>query len=923
MKHFAFKKQFQKILTLGKGGTLKLLHNFNHTISNIIGDEHLLNDSKKIKTNVSSLADYLPYRFYDSDNQIFINENTIGVIMETGSLFGANPKDIETISNLLRDNIEEGTTVQILNYASPRTGNLLEHYKHLRMNAKPEIQKITEQRVQFIKGANLYDFSNTENPFRIRDFRIFFVISIPMTEKGQHLISLVDKIKDFRSLDKREARKCSNLKLEAQIDTLNRMRINFTSLLQGIGIGSSNLNAQEFIRLLDEIVNSNALDVYRSEKVYNPIELLNKQIVNPSNEMEVGEEAISIFSKNLSKKVIAKCFSVKEYPKTFSQNEALNLIGDYESDLGQIPCTFLQTIVINFPKNAAKEKDKIRLLNIKYQKNKENPFFRFFPETAEKADEYAFVRNKLESGQRLVDIWNQVMIIGRPEVIDTASRNIIALYGRSGFNLCLDKYLSLQSFMGFLPFIAGEGLFKDLKTAKRTEKVLSWTVANIAPLQGEPKGNINNPCMLLFGRRGQPFFFHPFLAPAGGNFNTCIVGKSGSGKSFFMQDYMISIAGLGGRMIIVDDGQSFKKTCQFLGGKYIEFSEENNICLNPFTLLVVNQGSHLAPNFLENTSEDEKNNFYDEVVNFIKKLIKSIITPEDILCSKEEAELIGIAVDTAIQKKGSSATLLTVSEILLEEYEDTTKNTSRPKTITDLLYSISLKMNAFTQGEYSKYFLGKGNIEINNDFVVFELSHIKDKPDLQKIITLYASFLGFKEMYLGDRKQIKSFVVDEAWALLSGKEMAEFMESMARRARKYNGQLVIATQSIDDFYKSSATTAILQNSDYLCILAQKAESISTLERSGKVGDMSNHLKNTLLSIKTVKGQYSEVVIYAHGSYAVSRLIVDPFSAKLYSSDAKDFNQIESLMKGGRTLVQALEYASNGLDSNIIQDLYNE
>lgn len=955
------KSKTDKALKTAQITTDKLTKNFHKTISEVFGDESLLSNSKRLETNTNSIADYLPYKFYDSVNQIFINESTIGFILETGSLFGANPKDIQTISNLLRDNIEEGTTVQILNYASPRTGNLLEHYKDFRSNAKLQIKTSIDKRVNFLSKSNLHDFSNSNSAFRTRNFRIFFIVSVPTSASSttNNILNTIQTVQDFIASFKNNnnSNKQNNQdnkdgqdnhgnsnesksntstntphpkQLNETIESLKRTRQNFTSLLETIGFGSHIIQAEELIRFLDEILNANSTDSFESSKTYNPIELLNKQIINHENDIEVNEDSITLHASNSTKKAVAKCFSIKEYPESFSQDKAINLIGDYESDLGQIPCPFLQTIIIYFPYHSDKQKDKIRTLNIKLQKNKENPFYRFFPEVSEKAEEYAFVRKQMEAGQKLVDIWNQVMLIGSQDIIDTASRNLLSLYGRSGFTICIDKYFSLQSFLGFLPFTASEGLFQDLKAAKRTDKVLSWTCANIAPLQGEPKGHTNKPCMLLFGRRGQVHFFHPFLAPSGGNFNTCIVGKSGSGKSFFMQDYMESLAGLGARMIVVDDGQSFQRMCLNLKGKYIEFAEGNNICLNPFTLLgakkellLTKKAEDDTEDFSDNNDNQAKHTFYDEIVHFIKQLIKSIITEEDALCSKEESELIGSAVEEAIKRKRDKATLLTVSEILLEEYNNTTKRATRPQSITDLHYNISLKMNAFTIGEYSKYFNGKANIEIDTDCVVFELSHIKNKPDLQKVVTLYASFLGFKEMYLGNKNIIKSFVVDEAWALLAGKEMSKFMEEMARRARKYNGQLVIATQNIDDFYKSAATTAILQNSDYLCILAQKPESITALEKSGKIGDMSPHLKNTLLSVKTKKGQYSEVLIYAHGSYFVARLIVDPFSAKLYSSDAKEFKQIEELMQSGLSLTEALEITSNGLNTKTVQNIERE
>jgi conjugal transfer ATP-binding protein TraC len=800
--------------------------------------------------------------------------------LQIGNLFGADKKDMEVISNLLRDNIQEGGYLQIINYGSPRIGNILDNCLQSRLPHLEAIRFLTQKRIEFIKKGNWQDYSGGNGNYRIRNFKTYLIFSIK--KKGK--VNGSEKI----------------------LNELILARKNFISLLNGIGFGAKIIDIKGFLGFIDEIINANCSDSFESEKIYNKYEILSNQVVDVENKIDIEDDKIHLFSNKAEKHIIAKSFSIKQYPQFFSQANGINLIGDYYNDLAQIPCAFLQTICVFFPYNTEDTKAKIKLKSIQLQKNKENALLRFFPSIAEEANEYNFISKKLDEGQRLVEIYSGVLILAKPEEIDNASRNLMDIYTRSGFTLVVDKYLSLQSFLSFLPFTLGDGLFEDLKITKRTERVLSWNVANLMPLQGEMKGNLE-PCMLLFGRRGQIFNFHPFKALQGGNFNTCIVGKSGSGKSFFMQDYMMSISGIGGRMIIIDDGQSFQKTCMYLNGKYIEFTEGNTICLNPFTLLKKEEELKVLK---DNSDEDvERVSFYDEVVNFIIKMIRTMICREDEVCSKIEAEIIAEAVKNTIKKFGYKGNLKLVSQVLIDDYNNK-HNLDRPDEVSNLMYTIALRMKSFTEGEFSKYFIGEANLEIDNDCVVFELSHIKDKPELQRIITLYASFLGFKEMYLGSRAQIKSFVVDEAWALLAGKEMAEFMEAMARRARKYNGQLVIATQSVEDFYKSPATTAILQNSDYLCILSQKPESIAILEESKKVGNMSAHLKETLLSVKTKKGEYSEVVIYAHGNYNVVRLIVDPFSAKLYSSDAKDFKMVDDLMKKGYSLPESLDMIVN-------------
>jgi conjugal transfer ATP-binding protein TraC len=68
-----------------------------------------------------------------------------------------------------------------------------------------------------------------------------------------------------------------------------------------------------------------------------------------------------------------------------------------------------------------------------------------------------------------------------------------------------------------------------------------------------------------------------------GNYNTAIAGKSGSGKSVLLQELMVSIAGSGGRVFVIDVGRSFEHSAKLLGGDFIAFHPGNPLSLNPFT----------------------------------------------------------------------------------------------------------------------------------------------------------------------------------------------------------------------------------------------------------------------------------------------------------------------------------------------------
>ncbi|MCL4780796.1 MAG: type IV secretion system protein TraC, partial [Gammaproteobacteria bacterium] len=154
-----------------------------------------------------------------------------------------------------------------------------------------------------------------------------------------------------------------------------------------------------------------------------------------------------------------------------------------------------------------------------------------------------------------------------------------------------------------------------------------------------------------------------------------------------------------------------------------------------------------------------------------------------------------------------------------------------------------------------------------------------------------------------DRKKI--VIIDEAWDLLSGGATAEFIEAGYRRARKYKGAFMSATQGVDDYYRNPAAKAALDNSDWMFLLRQKPESIEMMDKLGQL-TMDDAMKRLLLSLRTEHGAYSEVFIHSPAGNGIGRLIVDPYSLLLFSSRAEDFNAINAKRAAGMDVSTAID-----------------
>ena len=418
----------------------------------------------------------------------------------------------------------------------------------------------------------------------------------------------------------------------------------------------------------------------------------------------------------------------------------------------------------------------------------------------------------------------------------------------------------------------GEEQIKGLLSLQKLKTTLSTESANLLPLQGEWKGT-KTPGMLLTGRRGQIFTWSPFDNTEG-NYNVCVVGRSGSGKSVFMQELLASILGLGGRVFVFDVGRSFEKICFLLKGQFIEFSPHTNLCLNPFTTIPTDN---------------------EEVANDALAMLKSVLilmaAPSHGVDDKGAALLEQAMLETWATYKNHA----TISDIA-----DWLNNHHDPKAndLGQMLYPYT------KSGTYGRYFNGPSTVNLNNPLIVIELEELKERKDLQGVVVQMMIINITNQMFLGDRQTPFSIVFDEAWDMLRSKQSGVFIETLARRLRKYRGSLVVGTQSINDFYQSPGAQAAFDNSDWMCMLAQKPESIEQLKKSERLS-LSPQKEAQLKSVKTKQGQYAEVMISGPRGYAIGRLPLDPFSLLLYSTKAEDYHAVKQLTQRGIEIEDAI------------------
>ena len=149
-------------------------------------------------------------------------------------------------------------------------------------------------------------------------------------------------------------------------------------------------------------------------------------------------------------------------------------------------------------------------------------------------------------------------------------------------------------------------------------------------------------------------------------------------------------------------------------------------------------------------------------------------------------------------------------------------------------------------------------------------------------------------------------MIDEAWDMLKGGSGASIIESIARRARKYGGNLVTGTQAVVDYNASVAAKAAWDNSYWQVMLSQDKASIGHAIKVGML-NLDPFEERLMRDVHTEHGAYSEVLLRGKaGEYALGRFILDPFSNALYSTQPDEFAEFNRLKSEGVPTEVALE-----------------
>lgn len=817
-------------------------------------------DAQGPSLGVPMLAHWLPYRSYDPKTGIFYNSASRGFVIEAAPLVGADERTGEILTQFLSEAIPAPGCLQFHQWMSPRVSERLSRWYLPRYSASGVYERMAKHRVEFLT-AGVWDSLSADAPFSLRNHRVAISYSTPESSavSAEDIVTVMDGLISALASVNVSARKMDPTDLIAWVDDI-------TSPTTAPG---------------DDGVSYNPLDPIADQAVRRDIEmkidpdriLLRTERFRPTGRNlggapEIGEIYPDVFD--------VRSFSVRNLPQRWAPWDCARLIGDMFTDKLRMPCPVSTNLCLEFPDpQTASSKAGYKFMRTTSLADSKSA--RFLPQLREQSQEWKHVNDEIRQGRKLVRLFYSVTAFSPKGKGDANERILKSVYRAAGWDLLDDRYLQIMGLLCAMPMTMANGLARDLDRMKRMRTMLSTTAANLAPIQGEYLGG-QIPHLLLIGRRGQPFFWSPFENMAG-NHNVAVFGKSGSGKSVALQELCASLCGAGARVVVIDDGRSFEHSAKLQGGAFVEFTMSSGFCLNPFSMIDEEQAA-----------DDE--DYLLDCMAMLKAIVNQMSRHIDRLNDTERG-LIDGAVNQVWEQKRRTGSIDDVI-VALEE------------TGNELAVNLGIAMRPFSSaGTYGRFFQGEVSFELKAQLTVFELSDLSSREELRSVVLTAIMFMSQQMMRKVDRATPKALLLDEAWQMLKGGAMADFIETYARTCRKYGASLVTATQSLNDYYKSEGSIAALENSDWFVILQQKPETIADFKKHDRF-EMDDYTDALLRSLKRNGFEYSDILIEGPETLAIGRLVLDPFSAALFSSSPKTFASIETLVHEGLGMDEAIE-----------------
>ena len=566
---------------------------------------------------------------------------------------------------------------------------------------------------------------------------------------------------------------------------------------------------------------------------------------------KADEECVGMGDRNckIYSLVDVDCINLPTQIRPFTKIEVNNtsLPVDLMSVLDSIP--EIESVVYNQMIFMPGQKRELAMLDKKRNRHASvpNPGNQIAVEDIEKVQEVIARENK-----QLVYAHFNIMVTCRKGVdLQKPTNHLENVFGRLGIHISRKSYNQLELFVNSFPG-------NCFKMNPEYDRFLTISDAAMCLMYKEHAQHSEDTPLKIYytDRQGVPVAID-ISGKEGANkltdnSNFFCLGPSGSGKSFHMNSVVRQLHEQNTDIVMVDTGNSYEGLCEYLGGKYIAYTEEKPITMNPFKIsrgeyniekidflknliLMIWKGSDSKiPEIEFRIVEQIIIDYYDAYFNgfskysaeqrevLMKNLFAAASRKQPNMPPKDVDEMVRKQIDVLEARRAA----LKVSELSFNSFFDYSfdrlEQICTENDITTISYSTySTMLQPFYKGGAYEKILNE-NVDstlFDETFIVFEVDAIKENKKLFPIVTLIIMDVFLQKMRL--KKNRKVLVIEEAWKAIASPLMAEYIKYLYKTARKFWASVGVVTQEIQDIIGSEIVKeAIINNSDVVMLLDQ-------------------------------------------------------------------------------------------------------
>lgn len=850
----------------------------------------------------------LPYRYFDPEHKVFVNEHQGGLIdkfngnmgskvgygfgREISPLAGSSPSVAESINEMICKKLPTGKKwgYQFVLTADRKVSEMIETNREIHAKNGGMYERLAQYQADMANKALKDGFNNgfgNGARFDLKNYRSFFFVN-----------TLEDNLKKL---------------LEVKEETEND--------LSAIGTSFRDMDAEDLIAYVEGMVNHNASKTTLARVNYNPCEELSKQVydrttrINTANPRFIDIKFHDSTTHDIDKPVKTRvvCLTLKKLPSEIYHWHLPKYLSSFKAMGAALGCPFMWSLNFQIEGKVTSEK-KVNTKITSLNRARQSGLGRFMPFLDDELQENMEAQRGLAADIYRLCNFSVDLILYTDDKNWRADVSRAMNLFRDGLELFNPIKMQNQTFLSCLPFMYTR-LSEDREIAATRHRAKSSNIANMTPIIGDYKGAYDQSKSsphrgLSYGlltptRTNQIAYFSPFIMGAD-SYNIVIAGSMGSGKSVLGQSIILDLLSNNGLVFALDKGGSYRDMCRAIGGQMINAA---SLHLNPFSHLDY-EAMKRDPDLMNDPEHSVEAVFLNSL-SMITELYAMIGRPNEVVSDFEKNFLNGCITRAYAKKQTNTLVDDVVAEMeweLKAEQEKGLPFNTRKADWIDYLIKYT------TQGSSPEVFNKPSMLDPKANFICIETEGVP--AHLKNPVTMALTIDIDNRIILSESSRPKAFVIEEVGATLknlNSDALRHKIEEGAATYRKKGATLITITQEVEEFFHSPLLQVIYNKSE-LKVIMRQGDSFAAFAKEKELFHEAD-IEQIKRFRKSSEARFSTFLLKNGNATSIHHFYLDPYSKVLTSTKSEDMAAIKAYRKQGCTVAEAVE--------NVMWDYYGD